>query len=277
MNVRSLVTLTLALLALTVAFSGIILYLAPPGSLPFVKVLGLKKEEWELIHTVTSFALVIVASIHVWLNRRALTVYVKRSKSELWISLGIVAFLVASSILYVPPASLVDSVKEGIENWWTSQYRGVKGYGQYTLAEFCKEHNISLSEAVRYIVEKYGVKVDPEESLRDIAAKAGTSPALLAEELLSLTQRVQTLGGTASETATQVQQTQQVPQPQGQGYGLLTLQQFCEQNGIPLEKAIDYLKEKYGVEVSANETIRDIAFKVGSRPYALVEELINLK
>ncbi len=273
MNIRSLVTLTLVMLASVVAFSGIILYVAPPGSLPFIELLGLKKEGWELIHTVTSFALVVVASIHVWLNRRALIVYFKRSKVELWIALGIVAFLVISSVLYIPPASIIDEIKGGIEDWWTSQYKGVKGYGQYTLAEFCKEHNISVYQAIKYIREKYGVEASPEESLRDIAAKAGTSPAILAEELMNL-QTQQTV-----TTTTQTQTVQQSPQgtPQGQGYGMLTLKQFCEQNGIPLEKALNYLKERYGVEVNPDDTLRDIAFKIGSRPYALAEELLQLK
>ncbi len=275
MNVRSLVTLTLALLALTVAISGIILYIAPPGSLPFVEIFGVKKDGWELIHTVTSFALVVVATAHVWLNRRALIVYFKRSRSELWVALGIVFLLIASSVFRAPPASIIENIRGGIENWWIKQYRGVRGYGQYTLAEFCKEHGISLNEAIKFIKEKYGIVVSPEESLRDVASKIGTSPALLAEELENLVKGVQTV---ESEPATMSTQTaQQSPQPQGKGYGLMTIKEFCEENGIPLEKVINYLKERYGIEVGPNDTIRDIAFKVGSRPYALVEELLNLK
>jgi hypothetical protein len=56
-----------------------------------------------------------------------------------------------------------------------------------------------------------------------------------------------------------------------------TLKEFCEQNGIPLQKAINYLKEKYAFNASPDMTLRDIAFSIGERPYQLAQELMTLK
>jgi hypothetical protein len=57
----------------------------------------------------------------------------------------------------------------------------------------------------------------------------------------------------------------------------MTLDQFCKSFGISLEKAINYIYEKYGYKPKPDETIRDIAFAIGLKPYQLVQELQSLK
>ncbi|UXD21858.1 hypothetical protein IPA_08915 [Ignicoccus pacificus DSM 13166] len=295
-NWRSTTTLIMFLLGLSVAISGIALFFAPPGSLVNAKLLGLPKATWELFHTTTSIAIVFFATLHVWFNRRALIIYFKKNYKELGVALLITGVLVASSLANAPPATWIDQVRLSIEDWWRTHYSGAKGFGQMTLTELCQKYGIPVNKAINYIKQKYGVTVSPNELLMTIAEKIGTSPAVIGGEIIALkTQTVQakvTQSPTQTAQATKVIQTtaiQTVTQSPratgtptgggpggGAGYGMETLQQFCQQNGVPLQEAINYLKQKYGINVTPDMTIRDIAFSVGLKPYQLVQELTEL-
>ncbi len=302
LNWRSFVTLTMALLGLSVAISGIALFFAPPGSLVNAKLLGISKEAWELFHTTVSLVIVAMGILHVWFNRRALIMYFKRAKLELAAATIVTLVLVGSSLAYLPPATWIDQVRLNIETWWREHYQGAKGFGQMTLAEVCQQYGVPLNKAINYLKQKYGIEAKPNELLMDIAAKVGTSPAVIGGEIIALkTQSVQQVmqknatktmqttmvkvqTATTTQAVAQRQATGQAaqsaagpmgtgPQGGGMGYGMETLQQFCQQNGIPLQEAINYLQQKYGISVTPDMTIRDIAFSVGLKPYQLITEL----
>ncbi len=52
---------------------------------------------------------------------------------------------------------------------------GGSGYGRMTLAELCKNYSIPEDRALRSLADK-GIKADPKDKLREIAAAHGTSP-----------------------------------------------------------------------------------------------------
>jgi len=272
MNWRMVVTLSLFFLAIVVIVSGVALYVGPPGSLKQAALLGLTRSQWSDLHAVSALAMAGLVLFHVWFNRRALVTYLRGAKAYEAILTAIIVLVFAlTPLLNVPPGSWIVQVSENLEASWAQHYE-LKGFGFMTLSEFCQQYGVPLQKAMSYL-KSLGLEVSPNSYLRDLADELGTSPAALAEELLKLKEQ----GVQQAVQQAAPQQAEQRPVQPGQGFGTMTLQQFCQENGIPLEKAISYIEQKYGVRVTPDMTIRDIAFSVGLKPYQLVQELNNLR
>ncbi len=275
MNWRMVVTLSMFFLGIAVAVSGFALYVGPPGSLKQARLLGLTRTQWSDLHTAAAFAAVALALFHIWFNRRALITYFRRISFLEAVAVAIiVALFVVTPPLDLPPGSWIASLGESLEAGWAQSYHGTKGFGFMTLQEFSQNYNVPLQKILSYLETKYGINVSPTTYLKDIADEIGTTPSALASELLALKESA----ASATITTSKPLQTQTAQRPQsGQGYGMMTLRQFCETYNIPLNEAIAFIKQKYGVNVTPDMTIRDIAFSVGLKPYDLAQELMSLR
>jgi len=110
---RSLTSLTLVLSFLWMTFSGLVLYLGPPGGQ--ARRAGwtyarLGRDDWMAQHMTSSLVFLIAASAHLWLNRRALwrTIHSKARRGlnrrwEMLAAAALTAFMIAGTIWELPP------------------------------------------------------------------------------------------------------------------------------------------------------------------------------
>lgn len=116
-HVRSFVSFTILLSFLALAFSGVVLYLAPPGGVARATrwtYLGLGRDGWMAQHITSCAVFVVFALVHLYLNWRPLWSYVYskltrgfRRKWEGLAALLLAVFLVAGTIYELPPWSFL--------------------------------------------------------------------------------------------------------------------------------------------------------------------------
>ena len=174
--------------------SGLILFLRPEGSLAAWTAwtaLGLNKKQWEGVHTVFVFVLLISASIHLLYNWRVLTAYCRQKKKQFGrVFKGMAAFreLFAAALLTV--LVLIGTIGEWLPYQWLSGWRGAFKSGsalvtltppvadadKLSLAVLCALSGISEQRVLRNAGAK-GLQLNAlSETLSDIAKKNRMSP-----------------------------------------------------------------------------------------------------
>ncbi len=100
---------------LLLAFSGVVLYLRPEGSLArWVgwKAIGLDKSGWETVHNTFCLVFIIVGFIHLILNLKAIVIYLtagidrtRKNVAELVVAALLIFILLVSAVWRIPPVS----------------------------------------------------------------------------------------------------------------------------------------------------------------------------
>ncbi len=124
---RGFTSMLLALCFTGLAFSGIVLYFAPPCSIAESMgwtVIGLSKVQWSAIHMTSAVLILFLAVIHLFVyNWKTMVCYFKKKNStkssirlEMFLAIFIILALYLGSILMVPPISTLidgnDAIKE---------------------------------------------------------------------------------------------------------------------------------------------------------------------
>jgi hypothetical protein len=250
---------------LTISFivdtvSGIILYIAPPGRIAhwtLWTVWGLDKEQWEAIHTIFGYVLLIIAGIHVYYNwkmfmnflwsklRKALHL-----KWELTSAAVLSLVILLGTIWDIPPFSTTMNLGERFkESWEESKAEVPIAHAELlSLQDFAEKIKVPLDQAIDALKSKgYTVK-DAQQTLGEIAKEHNTSPDQLYEAMKS-----EGVKPTVPETI------------EGSGLGRKTLEAICAEKGLSLDEALARL-EGNGIEAKASDTLKDIANKHGKMP-----------
>ncbi len=188
---KSAASFLILLSFITLASSGVALYLRPEGSIArwtSWTLLGINKQGWEGIHTFFSVLFIVSASIHVYFNWKVLISYLKdkisigfRLKREFAAAAAITVLVLVLSIKQVEPFwKIMDwraSIKKG------SNIVQIKPPLQDTdkmsLSEIAIVMNIPLSEVVRHIKEDgYSIR-DTTITLQQLAELNNVSPEQL--------------------------------------------------------------------------------------------------
>jgi len=265
---RGFISFTLAISFLVMCISGVVLYICPTGRIAHWtgwRLLGLTKEGWDAVHTLSSFLFLIVAIFHLFLfNWRAFWNYIKRKaqagirlKKELAVALILNIVILVGTIVYIPPfSSIMDLGGRIKESWTVNKEAPPVPYAELmTLKEFAQKIDISLEEVMKKLKSK-GVKIEDETLLiKEIAKQNRLSPQQLYEMIKP--KNVKTQNGTA-----------------GKGYGKKTLKQVCKELNISVDIARIKLREN-GIQVKENETLREISSKHNMRPSDIVDILRN--
>ena len=126
-RLRSFTSLVLTLSFVWMTFSGLVLYLGPPGGV--ARRAGwtywrLGRDDWMAQHITSCLVFLIAALVHVWLNRRVLLSYIhskaRRGLNRRWETLAaaaLTAFMIAGTIWNLPPW-----------NWAVSGSRHIRSY-----------------------------------------------------------------------------------------------------------------------------------------------------
>jgi len=256
---RVFVSFYVVLSFLTLAVSGLVLYVAPPGRIAnwSIWTLGaLSKAQWQAVHTVFSFMFIVAAGFHLYFNWKVLMAYLRsklveglRMKWELAGASAAAVLLLTFSIADLPPFSTVMAFGEGVKNSWsTSASEPPLPHAELLSID-------KLAEAVKIPADKIienlarnGIPVESRDvTMGQLAERHNLSPQEVYQKIQS-TDAKPTVGLT-----------------QGGGWGRMTVEQLCERAGITVETGLDRLRAA-GIEASATSGLRDLGSKLGKSP-----------
>jgi len=247
--------------------SGIILYFTPQGRIAHWvnwTFWGLDKETWSALHINSSLVFFIVIIFHIYYNWKLLLGYIKQRarmaislKLELALTLVLSLFMTAASIWGVQPFKQIidwnDAIKDGYAE--RTDYEPPIAHAEMlTVAEFCEKLDIPFEKFENRMRNKSWT-FEQEQTIQAIAKENGIAP-------LDIYKALQINNKSGSR--------------QGAGWGRMTLQQVCDENGILVETALNALKA-HGVEVKRSDGVRTIADKSGLRSFEVIEIITGKK
>jgi len=125
---RAYVSLFLFLAGVLLAFSGVILYIAPSGRIAKTiewRPLWLDKDQWETLHTILGLVVLFFSYLHVRYNWRPIVSYFRRKlgdvaklRKELAVATLTTLALAISSIYYLPPVKQIMDLGESFNDFW---------------------------------------------------------------------------------------------------------------------------------------------------------------
>ncbi len=268
MKTRKFVSLFLLYCLVVMIVSGIVLYIMPHGRVAYWtgwRFLGLDKDQWDAVHTIFGFLMVIFGIWHVILNWKNIVKYIEKS-GGIFLSATILTLVcLIGTILNVPPFSSFMSLGEKIKNSWKKPavMPPAPHAELFTLERVSSTLGISPSKAVA-ILQSKGLKVEsPKETLKQIAVENGVTPAYV----YSILKRAVSFN---------VNRRSAIFVP-GSGMGRKTLREICREMGIPVNRCVIVLKQNGLKNVSPDTTLRDIAFGNGMYPYQVFQILQEVK
>ena len=263
-NWRSFVSLYMTFSGLIIAVSGVILYIAPAGRIAkwtHISILGLEKDQWQSLHTIFTFILVIAAGFHIYYNWKPLISYLRTRfqqkitlRKEMWLSTIVTIFIFALVLVNVPPFSSVMDLGESIKDTWATEENEppVPHAEEMTLKELADAVKQQPGQLVANLAAK-GITASAEDLVKDLAERQNITPM----ELYNLMQLK------ASGEAVKTQSYQ------GMGYGRMTLEEVCLKMGIPPEEALMNLQEA-GILAEKSGNLKTLASDYNKLPIDLV-------
>jgi hypothetical protein len=185
---RSLVSFSTFFLFLTLALSGIAMYLRPEGSVARWtgwSLLGADKKGWEELHIVIALAFAVLALIHIVLNWKTLVAYLRsravrgmRLKREAAAAFLLVVLIVAAAIVACPPAAQLmkwrGSIKDGKAVLVSPP--PAADADRLPLADIARITGIDLADIQQRLAAR-GIEVKgPEDTLEKIAKRSRSTP-----------------------------------------------------------------------------------------------------
>lgn len=268
LNWRGWTTFVVTISFIVDTLSGIILYIAPAGRIANWtnwKVWGLDKEAWGAVHTIFGYVLLIIVGVHLYYNWRMFLNFIwnkmKKAVNLKWeLLFATLACLIIflGTLWHIPPFSSTMELGEYFKaSWEESKVETPIAHGELlSLEEFANNIQIPPNELLGILRSKgYEVK-DFKQTLGDIARENQTSP----QSLYELIKPEDPNSGAGLPKSYQ-----------GSGLGKKTLETICAERGIPLDAALDRLKQS-GIDAQPNDGLKDLAGRVGITPL----ELLNL-
>ncbi|MBK9139658.1 MAG: DUF4405 domain-containing protein [Verrucomicrobia bacterium] len=268
---RALTSVLIAGSFVILVVTGIVLFAAPPGRIANWtnwNILGLRKTEWAGLHIWFSTLFLLVTIFHVAFNWRPMVSYFKDRLSrrigfrwEWAVALLIVAGVFAGTRLAVPPFSTLLAWNEDLKQSWDSpaDRAPIPHAELLTLRELAEKAGVPVETAVARL-EARGVKGFAQGTVVEkIAAGAGLSAQRVYEIIVASGDRGSGQGlGRGGQGA-------------GGGPGRKTLEQFCTDESLALDKVLARLAAR-GITANGSQTLREIAVSAGfARPSELLE------
>lgn len=261
---RALISFGLTYSFIIILFSGIILYIAPPGRYAHWvnwRIFGLTKEGWQSLHTVFSYSFVILSIFHLFtVNWKTFLYYVKsktqkglNKRREFIVSTSVFAIFFFGVIFSVPPfQSVMDLSEYFTESWEKKEEEPPVPHAELlTLEELSDQlKDLNLEEITR-ILDKNQVKFDntSQQTLQEIAANNQTTP-------LAIYQKITKKAGN---------------ELQGSGIGKKSLETIVLEQGKEIDEVL-ILLSKNGLIAEKQQTLKEI----GEKNNVLPRDIFNL-
>ncbi len=266
-KLRKYVSLILVFAFIILTWTGIMLYIAPHGRVANWtnwKIMSASKSDFERMHTIWGYIMVILSLLHIYLNWNSIKMYIKKKKSnfiskEFIISLLIVAVLFVLIRKNVGPVKLIMNIGEKASNSWEKKALSsppVPHAETMSINELSKYIDYS-GEEILNILKNAGIEVNStEDIIEDIARNNNMSPAKMYEIINKSKGNGRHGNGSKS--------SYEEDRP-SIGYGQMTLNELCEYEHIDIDKAIAKLKEN-NIDANRDDNLRDIADKYNMHP-----------
>ncbi|WP_291325870.1 DUF4405 domain-containing protein [Desulfovibrio sp. UCD-KL4C] len=278
---RKIISLISFFAIIVLFLTSIVLYIVPQGRVAYWAdwtLLELSKDQWADIHICTGVLFLFVSILHIWLNWKPITAYLKKktstvyfSSSAFFISIIITLYVVIGSLAGLPPMKQVLEFSAHLKTQGEIKY-GNPPYGHAelsSLAVFCKRMGLDLNKAVASIKSAEIEFESSAQSIRAIADKAGLTPKEIHEIILKDQPEQRTnmnSGGPLNQS--NMHQDSGYNSGSGMGIGMgsyagiglgkLTLEEYCVRYNLDINTAFGILR-KNGAVVDKSTTIRDIA------------------
>jgi succinate dehydrogenase hydrophobic anchor subunit len=269
---RAFVSVTTGLSFVAMSVTGVVLFVMPPGRIAYWtgwKMLALTKDQWDGLHIWFSLLFVVAALLHLYLNWRTLVSYFRSKvrkafalRSEWALALLLCGVVGWGTLARVGPfSSLLTWDRALKDSWDTSAAQAPMPHAELmTLSELAQKTQGLETESMIQNLRAAGVEVQSRDVvLGDLAQNAGMTPRQLYALATGQSRAPRPGGGRGAG-----RQGQQG----GYGIGRLTLRQYCQQQNLDLEKAVQKLREK-GFQPAPDATLRDIAVSGGVHPSAM--------
>lgn len=266
-NWRGFVSVSTGLSFLAMTFSGIVLFITPPGRVAHWtgwRMLGLTKNQWGGLHIWFSAVFLIVAAFHIYLNWRPLSSYFKdriRNAFTLrweWVLSAIICTIVfVGTLADVTPFSSLLAWNEVIKQSWevSGQRAPVPHAELMTLAEVADKVKGIEVEAMVTNLRSNGIEVEsPNLILGKLAQANNLTPNQLYAIAVGRDQLAEDRSGGRTYSGKGYRG--------GYGVGQLTLRQYCSKAGLDINTATKKLRNR-GIEAGPDVLLRDIAHAEG--------------
>ncbi len=298
-NWRAFFSVLTALSFIGMAFTGVILFVVPPGRIANWSgwtLLGLTKHQWIGLHDWFSIIFVVASAFHVYLNWKLFVSYFKSKVSKAfalraeWALAVVVCGVVFLGTLGdVTPFSSLLVWNENIKHSWDSpQQRAPIPHAELlTLTELAEQVRDVKLETMLTNLKARGIEVESTDVvLGELAESYNMTPARLYNIALGQTIPGRGYGG-AGQGGRQGQGGHGAGGPGGgsgqfadtqadagaeheqggavRGIGQMTLKEYCSQMGLDVNKAVKKLQDA-GFKASPDMTIRVIADTAGIHP-----------
>ncbi len=303
LNFRAFVTLLTTGAFAVMLLSGLVLYVAPRGRVAnwtHWSIFGLDKEQWSDLHMTAAVVLLLAITFHLYFNFRPLCQYVRSRTArlglrarELVAALALTVLLIVGTLWQVPPLSSVTAFNEAIKDGW-EQEAGTVGRAPSTrvqeanIRQFAERMGLS-PQRLEQVLLAHGITVDdPDTPIDALARRHGVSLQTIYEEARS-GQSPEPHGrsgagrgegsgggeGSGRGGGGAAEGRRGDGGGHGEGshhYGRMTLEQFCEAEGVPLERAIAAM-QRLGIDATARCRMRELATQQETTPSRLAAML----
>jgi hypothetical protein len=267
-NWRSFISLYIVFSGIIMLVSGVILYLAPAGRVAkwsHIAILGLEKEEWQVLHTIFTLFFIIASSFHLYFNWKPFVSYLHKKtkekislKKELLLSLIVTLVIFFMALWNLPPFNYVMDYGEYLTESWAddSNEPPVPHAEAMTFTELSAAIDMNVEDMLKNL-RKNGIKASENEVIKDVADRNSITP-------LELFKKMKTVNPANAET-----------KYYGSGLGRKSLAEVCKQLDIDLADALKKLKEA-GIAANGETILKDIARDNGKNPGDIMD-IINMK
>jgi len=269
---RAFVSVATALSFVAMSVTGIMLFVMPPGRIAYWtgwRMLALTKDQWDGLHIWFSLLFMIAAILHLYLNWRSFLSYFRNKvrkafalRAEWAMALLLCGVVGWGTLARVGPFSSLLTWNQAVKRSWDMPVgQAPMPHAELmTLSELVQKTEGLEMEAMIKNLRAAGIEVQsPDVVLGDLAKNAGMTPSQLYAVATGQSDAPRTGGGRGAN-----RQGQQG----GYGMGRLTLRQYCEQQNLDLQKAVEKLQEK-GFKPEPDMTMREIAATGGVHPSAM--------
>jgi hypothetical protein len=273
-NWRSFISVLTALSFIGMTFTGVILFVVPPGRIANWTgwtLIGLTKNEWIGLHDWFSIIFVAASVIHLYLNWKPFVSYFKSKatkafalRSEWAAALVVCAAVFACTLGNIRPFSSLLAWNENIKHSWESpQQRAPIPHAELmSLKELANQAQDVDLETMLSNLRAAGIEVESADIVLGKLAEAhNITPVQLYNIALGQAWPGRGHGG-GGHGAESEELGGGGP---GRGFGKMTLKQYCEETGQDLNTAMKKLQDA-GIKAGPNMTIRGIADSAGKHP-----------
>ena len=269
---RALTSLILVWAFLTLAVSGIMLYVSPPGRIANWsdwRLLGLTKEQWQGIHTLTAIVFLTGGLFHLLkFNWKVFVAYAKGRAGRGWqyrrefaASVILVFVVLVGTIVQAPPFQSVMAGGETIKNSWASPSNQppIPHMEEMTIQEVAGKLELPADKAVGIVKEQGVPAAQPQMSLKAAARETKKSPQEIYREL-------------QHQSALPPERQPQAGFGHGMGLGKKSVAVAAAELGVAPEAVIAALAAR-NIKAGPEDTMREIASANGMTPAEIFEIL----